>query len=295
MCKRTGDRLVYCRLCNMQWTVDPQARGKQTCQNPDCTDKRGNPTTFCMNCDMPPNKGYHDGMSCEQYTSQIAARQGRREKEAIVRSGVEVHGSMYPARMCPKCEMLVFKYGGCNLLKCTNCQHQFCCLCGQSVDNSNPYKHYSWGPCWNRVYSIVDMRNPPPPPGGWTSGDPLDVMAHSLVNAPELNGKHGKVTGSKGERLEVEFDPPHGKKALLPVNLRATLSGGSGVNLGDVASVHSLTKATELNGRWGKIVAFGRERIDVDFGSPYGRKAILPDNLRASTVSEAGSASESSF
>ena len=45
------------------------------------------------------------------------------------------------------------------------------------------------------------------------------VMAHSLVKAPILNARIGKITGFQDGRVGVDFGPPHGRKLLLPANL----------------------------------------------------------------------------
>lgn len=45
------------------------------------------------------------------------------------------------------------------------------------------------------------------------------VVAHSLKTV-SLNGARGTVTGLQGDRLQVQFDQPHGQKALKQDNLR---------------------------------------------------------------------------
>ena len=44
---------------------------------------------------------------------------------------------------------------------------------------------------------------------------------------------------------------------------------------------HSLSGATHLNGKMGRVVGLqGEERLGVDFGPPLGVKALRPRNLR---------------
>mmetsp|Transcript_52860 Transcript_52860/g.153821 ORF Transcript_52860/g.153821 Transcript_52860/m.153821 type:complete len:438 (-) Transcript_52860:118-1431(-) len=119
------------------------------------------------------------------------------------------------------------------------------------------------------------------------------VEAHSLSN-PTFNGLQGRVIGPQGERIRVEFEQPHGEKALKPDNLKVierrrpdseTAEGDIGgpppFPLGSLVEAHSLASAPEFNGMQGKVVGMSGERVRVQFPDPHGEKKLKPANLKA--------------
>lgn len=43
---------------------------------------------------------------------------------------------------CPTCKMPIEKTEGCSKMECPNCRNYFCWICKQTLDYSDPYKHY---------------------------------------------------------------------------------------------------------------------------------------------------------
>lgn len=118
------------------------------------------------------------------------------------------------------------------------------------------------------------------------------VEAHSLSN-PTFNGLQGRVLGPQGERVRVEFEQPHGEKALKPDNLKVverrrpeseSADAGSAAPLpfplGSTVEAHSLSSAPEFNGMQGKVVGMAGERVRVQFPDPHGEKKLKPANLK---------------
>lgn len=116
------------------------------------------------------------------------------------------------------------------------------------------------------------------------------VEAHSL-STEAFNGMQGRAVGTSGERIRVQFLEPNGEKTMKPANLRiisprelkaenASLVSMDDFPVGIEVEAHSLSVA-ELNGARGKVVRHVREkeRVEVEFDAPHGKKALKPANL----------------
>ncbi|KAF4605429.1 translation termination inhibitor protein itt1 [Pleurotus pulmonarius] len=57
---------------------------------------------------------------------------------------------------CPRCNVHVEKSLGCNHMTCVKCLQHFCYRCGQKLDPSNPYRHFSTLgiPCYNKLFDF---------------------------------------------------------------------------------------------------------------------------------------------
>jgi len=59
--------------------------------------------------------------------------------------------------MCPGCKIRIEKSMGCNHITCLKCKQHFCYLCGQKIDSTNPYGHFSnmGSGCYGRLFSEI--------------------------------------------------------------------------------------------------------------------------------------------
>eukprot|EP00662_Eupelagonemidae_sp_cell21_P035329 gene35329-52801_t len=71
--------------------------------------------------------------------------------------------------------------------------------------------------------AVADLADEAGRQSGFLTGAPVE--AHSLKSTA-LNGAIGEVLGAQDGRLQVDFGAAHGRKALLPANLRAASSSG---------------------------------------------------------------------
>ncbi|VDK80892.1 unnamed protein product [Litomosoides sigmodontis] len=63
------------------------------------------------------------------------------------------------SKSCPSCKARIEKDSGCNKMTCTKCGHNFCWLCGISLNKKHPYNHYNapgLGSCYNRLFEGVE-------------------------------------------------------------------------------------------------------------------------------------------
>ncbi|CCD63137.1 RBR-type E3 ubiquitin transferase [Caenorhabditis elegans] len=57
------------------------------------------------------------------------------------------------SKQCPKCLVYIEKDEGCNKMHCTKCNASFCWLCSKTLNNVDPYSHYSEkGSCNGRLF-----------------------------------------------------------------------------------------------------------------------------------------------
>ena len=104
-----------------------------------------------------------------------------------------------------------------------------------------------------------------------------NIVLHSLVKVPELNGKHAKVTAHKKlsdgtQGLEATF--PDGKKQYLkPANAKLVQVAPStpqakppndNFEIGTSVVLHSLKKKSQLNGMKGTVVAYKEDTDGTD-------------------------------
>lgn len=113
---------------------DPSCR---FCPRPGCgTAMLGNPDrprmncprdgcrfAYCFNC----REAWHDGVTCEAY-----------QEWKIDNANVDNTFTTWAnqnAKPCPNCHVIIDKNGGCNHMKCTRCQTDFCWQCGLAYVN----------------------------------------------------------------------------------------------------------------------------------------------------------------
>jgi len=72
-------------------------------------------TKSCVN-----HKGlFHDGLTCAEYDERLVSGE-KASKKWIDQN----------AKMCPKCSIPIEKNGGCDHMKCKQCNHEYCWDCG---------------------------------------------------------------------------------------------------------------------------------------------------------------------
>lgn len=75
-------------------------------------------TYFCINgCKEP-----HDGKTCDEYRRETMEQEAEEQFNLLVQRE--------KLRKCPKCDIWVHKYEGCNHITCKRCAAQFCYTCG---------------------------------------------------------------------------------------------------------------------------------------------------------------------
>lgn len=86
----------------------------------------------------------HPGETCEQYESQNL-EVNRPSMELIATS----------TKACPGCGMAIWKNGGCNHIKCSQCQQAFCWLCLTKIDDDIFPAHFQW---WNLAGTCSNLQ-----------------------------------------------------------------------------------------------------------------------------------------
>jgi len=87
-------------------------------------------TTYCF-----LHGGAHLNSTCSEYTASIAEQ---------VNATTEVISTI--SKPCPGCGLPIEKSGGCNHMKCNNCNTAFCWVCGKQIDDDTFPAHFQW---WN--------------------------------------------------------------------------------------------------------------------------------------------------
>jgi hypothetical protein len=72
---------------------------------------------YCISCQTE----CHEGISCEEHKKLMAKQ---RDEDSL-----KQNLGLLPYKKCPKCNVLIEKYAGCNAVKCTQCSIAFCWLC----------------------------------------------------------------------------------------------------------------------------------------------------------------------
>ena len=106
---------------NLRWCVTPGCHGYMI-------GEKSNPKLFCgfclkNTCFLCRNP-WHENLDCE-------AAMDKEFKKYVKKAEV---------KECPKCHAKIEKKDGCNHITCTQCQFQFCWLCGRKYSR----KHYKW-------------------------------------------------------------------------------------------------------------------------------------------------------
>ena len=98
----------------------------------------------CDSCDYEycyQHGGAHEGETCDIYIQSV-------EKELVLSNEFIALSS----KPCPGCRILLSKSSGCNHMVCTQCNTNFCWLCGKSIEPLVFPSHFQWwraGSCSN--------------------------------------------------------------------------------------------------------------------------------------------------
>eukprot|EP01027_Heterolobosea_sp_BB2_P017786 GEZU01025161.1.p1 GENE.GEZU01025161.1~~GEZU01025161.1.p1 ORF type:complete len:696 (+),score=61.61 GEZU01025161.1:48-2135(+) len=104
---------------------------------------------FCRDC----HTGWHEGKTCKQNMLALDPQ-----------SFLKIHEI---TRQCPKCNTNIEKNDGCNHMRCSNCGHQFCWICGTPWPGNCWLKHwYSDSSQQRRQNNPLMLSIPPPHQGG---------------------------------------------------------------------------------------------------------------------------------
>jgi len=98
------------------------------------------PVVNCTSCNCEFcyfHSNAHQGEDCATY---------HRRSSQQDQANVDYLNNVLKAKPCPQCGMAVSKSGGCNQIKCPNCQVSFCWICGQIVTDDAFPEHFRW---WN--------------------------------------------------------------------------------------------------------------------------------------------------
>ncbi|CAF1472638.1 unnamed protein product, partial [Rotaria sordida] len=98
---------------------------------------------YCVLCAVE----YHTGMTCEQYKKLHKEK----NEDAILQYNL----GKQSYKPCPKCRTPIDKYAGCNAVRCTLCNIQFCWRC-QATDEIDIHKHFMDpnSPCYNKMLDV---------------------------------------------------------------------------------------------------------------------------------------------
>ncbi|UJR32555.1 hypothetical protein I4U23_020016 [Adineta vaga] len=95
---------------------------------------------YCTSCEVE----YHTGMTCEQYKKL----HDEKDEDTILAYNLGKLSYKY----CPKCRTPIDKYTGCNAVRCTLCDTQFCWRC-LTTDDTDIHRHFTDpdSPCYNQM------------------------------------------------------------------------------------------------------------------------------------------------
>jgi hypothetical protein len=95
-------------------------------------------TTWCQKCNVSP---YHDKMTCQKYKIMNDSSPEFQQMKVLITEG--------KVKLCPTCNHGVIKLDGCNKVRCSQCEHTMCWLCGQgNID----YEHFKKGICNKKLH-----------------------------------------------------------------------------------------------------------------------------------------------
>jgi hypothetical protein len=124
--------VLYCpnESCHNAMIVDDTSvEDYILCSNESCKMK------ICIHCKVP----YHDGINCEQYQHW---KLNSTESEKQYKEWAEKN-----SKKCPQCKAGIEKNGGCNHIKCTKCNCNFCWLCGAIFNTTREHFGFTSGTC----------------------------------------------------------------------------------------------------------------------------------------------------
>lgn len=88
---------------------------------------------FCLRCRGLEES--HDNKTCENINEKLL-----NEIQEINKK------DNYNYKQCPMCKIIIEKIEGCNHMKCSNCDHEFCWLCLQEYEDDH-YAYYNFSGC----------------------------------------------------------------------------------------------------------------------------------------------------
>ncbi|KAJ3212767.1 E3 ubiquitin-protein ligase rnf14 [Entophlyctis luteolus] len=164
--------LTYCprQLCNAPTLKDPEE--EKLCICPKCK------YAFCFFC----NKSWHgyaaycqirhlESIAKEYLEASDAAKRslevkyGKKTLEKVVREIEEdkLNREYFKdnAQACPNCTCMVERTEGCCHMICKVCDVHFCYVCGDKLNASNPYAHYSTrgSQCYGKLFDGTNTEN----------------------------------------------------------------------------------------------------------------------------------------
>jgi hypothetical protein len=101
-----------------------------------CTPAANNPIITCNNCSFNYcyiHGGAHSSSTCEAYLLLVGNE--FLLSEEVIKS---------QSKPCPGCGTSISKSGGCNHMKCPQCNAAFCWLCGSQIDDVVFPPHFQW-------------------------------------------------------------------------------------------------------------------------------------------------------
>eukprot|EP00573_Skeletonema_grethae_P008945 CAMPEP_0201692226 /NCGR_PEP_ID=MMETSP0578-20130828/5187_1 /ASSEMBLY_ACC=CAM_ASM_000663 /TAXON_ID=267565 /ORGANISM="Skeletonema grethea, Strain CCMP 1804" /LENGTH=605 /DNA_ID=CAMNT_0048177575 /DNA_START=9 /DNA_END=1826 /DNA_ORIENTATION=+ len=105
-----------------------------------CLVKSKSPVITCRSCTTEFcyfHSNAHQGKSCFAYHNETLQAD---------RTNIEFATRVLRAKPCPNCGISVSKEGGCNQMKCSSCNTNFCWLCSEIIDDGPFPDHFRW---WN--------------------------------------------------------------------------------------------------------------------------------------------------
>jgi E3 ubiquitin-protein ligase RNF14 len=83
----------------------------------------------------------------EKSKVKFEIRYGKKNLDKLIRDvATELEAEKWVklnAQNCPSCKAAIEKSMGCNHMICSRCHTHFCYLCGNTVNPSEPYKHFN--------------------------------------------------------------------------------------------------------------------------------------------------------
>ncbi|WCJ29144.1 NDR1/HIN1-like 8 [Euphorbia peplus] len=180
------------------------------CQTP-CTQDRDHHAqcskcffSFCTRC----QSRWHVGAECEttetmlqrlqvrQNSPQLIDKQKRKELQ-MINELLNVKEISRDSKQCPSCKMAIYRTGGCNKMRCSNCGEYFCYRCGHAIRG---YDHFGDGSCemfpqevirqWNQMNVRQFMPRAPRVRARPQAPTELDAEhANSCPSCGQLNAK----------------------------------------------------------------------------------------------------------
>eukprot|EP01012_Entosiphon_sulcatum_P059685 TRINITY_DN84194_c0_g1_i1.p1 TRINITY_DN84194_c0_g1~~TRINITY_DN84194_c0_g1_i1.p1 ORF type:complete len:565 (+),score=28.45 TRINITY_DN84194_c0_g1_i1:48-1697(+) len=119
---------------------DPTARVCPRCENI----QNGNPEVPLMTCERCMHTycfihgdAHNPKEACRDYERRTRTRESRASKRLISRT----------SKKCPKCSVPTSKVTGCNHMRCTRCEEEWCWLCGSPIGPLGVTGHYRVTAC----------------------------------------------------------------------------------------------------------------------------------------------------